>query len=85
MRHTAGKKKAFTEMQGGGKREILLKLQRRDDVNSGLETHFQNMRVEKKTVKKAALKTPTCPSYMQSLKGWRHPTEVPADYRFDVI
>ena len=90
MWHTAGrekKKRAFTEKQE--KREILLKLQQRDDVNSRLhrETNFQNVRGEKKnkTVNKAVLKTPTCPSYRLSLKGWGRPAEPPAGCRSNAI
>lgn len=87
MWHTAGEKKAFTEKQE--KREILLKLQQSDDVNSRLhrETNFSKCGERKKnqTVNKAALKNPTCPSYRLNLKGWRRPTQLPAGCRSNAI
>lgn len=89
MWHTAGgkkkKKRAFTEKQE--KEEILLKLQKRDDVNSRLhrETISQKCGEKNKTVNKAVLKTPTCPSYRQNLKRWRRPAVRPAGFRSNAI
>lgn len=87
MWHTArGKKGKGLSRKKREKRENLLKLQQRDDVNSRLrrETIFHNV-VEKKkkskTVNKAALKTSTCPSYRLNLKGCGRSSELPAGLR----
>lgn len=80
------KKWAFTEKQE--QRENQPKLQKRDNVNSRLhrQTKFQKrIGGKNKTVNKAALKTPTCPSYILNLKGRWHPTELPGGCRFNTI